>query len=300
MIVDSNNPVTLIVVCFAVVSIVFRALSISATEMTNFRSQTSAPKTLRYVVSENVENGTVIADVMTDAGFRRKYSPIVLEQLEFRFVTSPPLGAPLAVDRKSGDIRICGIVDREIIVSCQDKDVCLLPLDVAVSPGVYFTIIKLTVEISDVNDNSPHFRQVSYSIEVRESTSAGSSFPLPTAYDPDSRLFSIRRYQFDPATEVPNLALSVTSRLDGSLDPRLVVRHQLDRETESEYRLTIWAIDGGQPSLTATADVIVHVIDSNDHSPMFERTVYAVNISENIAIGTVIVRTQVEEYPFTY
>jgi len=296
MIVDSSNPVAVIAACCTLMSIVYDGLSISATEMTtNYRSQTEAPKTLRYVVPENVENSTIIADIMTDAGFRRKYPSIVLEQLEFRFVTSPPLGAPLIVDRKSGDVRICGIVDREIIASCRDKDVCLLALDVAVSPGVYFTIVKLTFEIADVNDNSPHFRQVAYSIEVRESTTAGSSFPLPTAYDPDSRLFGIRRYQFDPETEVPNIALSVTSRADGSLDPRLVVRHQLDRETESEYHLRLWAIDGGQPSLTATADVTVHVIDSNDHSPVFERTVYTVNISENIAIGTVIVRTQVCE-----
>jgi Cadherin-like len=266
----------------------------TATETTYFRSHSiEALSALHYVITENVPNGTVVADVTKDAGFDRKYSLEVLEQLEFRFVTAPPAGAPLVIDRKSGNVRTDGIVDREMISSCRDRDVCLLALDVAVSPGIFFTIVKLSVEISDVNDNAPRFRQSSYTIEVRESTSGGSSFPLPTAVDLDSRLYGIRRYQLDPETDIPELALSVTSRADGSLEPRLVVRHPLDRETEPLYRLKLWAIDGGVPSLVASADIVVYVVDSNDHSPVFERTVYTVNISEDIPVGSLVVSTLV-------
>lgn len=297
---ENSASTTAASVCCVVLLIVAYETSTTATEMTYFRSPTEAPKILRYFVSENVENGTVIAYIISDAGFDRKYTTSIVEQLEFRFVTPPPQGAPLVVDRKLGVIRTDGVVDREVIAPCRDKDVCILSLDVAVSPGIYFTIIKLSVEIADVNDNAPRFRQTSYSIDVRESTSAGSSFPLPTAYDLDSRPFGVRRYQLDPATEIPQLALSVTSRADGSLEPRLIVRQQLDRESESEYRLRLWAVDGGQPGLTATADVTVHVVDSNDHSPVFERALYTVNISEEIAAGTVVVRTRVSLRMATY
>lgn len=288
------TAVVLIAFHYAVISLVFDRRSATATgEMTYFRSQPETPGMLRYVVSENVDNGTAIGDVIADAGFDRKYSPRVVEQLEFRFVTSPPPGAPLVVDRKSGVIRTGGLVDRESIVSCRDRDVCELSLDVAVSPAIYFTIVKVVVEVADVNDNAPYFRQAAYSLDVRESTAAGSSFALPIAVDLDGRLFGVRRYQLDPETETGNLALSVTSRPDGSLEPNLVVRRSLDRETESEYRLRLMAVDGGYPGLTATADVTVHVIDSNDHSPVFDSATYRVNVSEDVRIGTIVVRTRV-------
>lgn len=291
---NNTFPATVVTLYCAVVFVaMFEPSVFVATKMTNFRSQTDTSKTLRYVISENVENGTEVADILSDSALRSKYSPYIIEQLEFRFVTSAPAGASLSIELKSGVIRTAGHVDREAIASCRDKDVCILPLDVTVSPSVYFTIIKLAIEITDVNDNAPHFRQASYIIDIRESTSAGSSFLLPTAYDNDSRLYGVRRYQFDPDSEVHHLALSVMSRADGSLEPKLTLRHQLDREMESEYRLRLWAIDGGYPSLTAVTDIIVNVLDSNDHSPVFERTVYSVNISEDIAVGTLVVRTRV-------
>lgn len=47
----------------------------------------------------------------------------------------------------------------------------------------------------------------------------------------------------------------------------------LDRETRSTYNLTITATDHGKPPLTATAFVIVTVLDENDNSPLFDEQV---------------------------
>jgi len=40
-------------------------------------------------------------------------------------------------------------------------------------------------------------------------------------------------------------------------DVRLVVVGELDRETESVYRASVMAVDGGTPARTGTLDVII-------------------------------------------
>ena len=68
----------------------------------------------------------------------------------------------------------------------------------------------------------------------------------------------------------------------------------MDRETEDQYHVQLIAYDGGSPSRKAMVDLTVTVQDSNDNSPVFEVPPggYTVNISENIAIGTKILRVR--------
>jgi len=49
----------------------------------------------------------------------------------------------------------------------------------------------------------------------------------------------------------------------------LLIQQALDRELKDVHRLTVTAVDAGQPSLTALTTVVVHVLDDNDHSPQF-------------------------------
>lgn len=60
----------------------------------------------------------------------------------------------------------------------------------------------------------------------------------------------------------------------------------LDREVRTGYTLTVIAQDQGHPPLSGTATVEVTVLDINDHSPQFERSVYTADIPEDIPIGS--------------
>jgi len=55
-----------------------------------------------------------------------------------------------------------------------------------------------------------------------------------------------------------------------SLDPRLVVRRPLDRESRALYRRRLVAYDGGRPPRSASVQLTIHILDSNDNSPVFD------------------------------
>lgn len=60
----------------------------------------------------------------------------------------------------------------------------------------------------------------------------------------------------------------------------------LDRETREEYTLEVVATDRGSPILSTTVTVEVKVLDVNDNSPVFSRSSYSVEVSEDAAEGT--------------
>ena len=59
----------------------------------------------------------------------------------------------------------------------------------------------------------------------------------------------------------------------------------LDHESIEHYILTVSASDSGNPVLTATATVYVNVKDINDNPPIIEKSLYEVNIAEDVPIG---------------
>jgi len=259
-------------------------------------SQTDVP--LRYRIVEELAPGTDIADLMIDAGFKRRYTPDVWAQLEFRLLTEPA-PVPLTVGAKTGVLSTSGRVDRERLPSCRGRNRCELTLDVTVRPPRYFQVIKVVVDVRDVNDNAPIFRNASATVGVRESAVPGTSFALPVAADADSPEFGVRVYELldedgtPPGPETEMVALSIVTRRDGSLDPRLVVRRPLDRELRAEYRRRLVAYDGGRPPRSASVDLLIEVLDSNDNSPVFDvprGLGYDVNVTEDVAVGTVLLR----------
>ena len=75
----------------------------------------------------------------------------------------------------------------------------------------------------------------------------------------------------------------------------LVLSSGPDREVALEHHLRVRAGDGGRPRLTAVLDVIVVVVDANDHAPVFERSVYNAEVTENCAAGTTLMRLSADD-----
>lgn len=59
----------------------------------------------------------------------------------------------------------------------------------------------------------------------------------------------------------------------------------LDREYIERYKFTILASDNGLPAATASAIVVVNVIDENDNQPRFNQEIYAFEVLENLPAG---------------
>ena len=56
----------------------------------------------------------------------------------------------------------------------------------------------------------------------------------------------------------------------------------------AEHQLTLTARDGGSPPRSATMEMVVMVIDDNDHAPRFEERQYTFDVLENVPVGSVI------------
>ena len=61
----------------------------------------------------------------------------------------------------------------------------------------------------------------------------------------------------------------------------------VDRETQASYTLFVAARD---PDFTAFTELIIKVLDVNDHKPVFDPLKYNVTISEAVEVGASILK----------
>ncbi|XP_014867692.1 PREDICTED: protocadherin alpha-9-like, partial [Poecilia mexicana] len=142
---------------------------------------------------------------------------------------------------------------------------------------------KLLIEILDVNDNAPEITVTSLINTVKEDASIGTAIALVSVYDKDSGRNGMVN------CEISN---NIPFRLEANYKNyySLIVDGQLDRETAAHYNICISVRDEGNPSLSSTSVILVHVADVNDNKPNFPEDTINVFIKENSPIGAVIKR----------
>ena len=60
--------------------------------------------------------------------------------------------------------------------------------------------------------------------------------------------------------------------------------------------LQLVAYDGGDPPLTGSLNVTVHVVDTNDNPPVFEYEEYEVGVAEDLPVGSTVIQVQPRGY----
>jgi len=181
---------------------------------------------LHYTIPEELPIGHVIADIVTDARLAALYPPEVVVGGELRFTLLTLPAMPVVVDESSGQLITSGRVDREAICTTSgmtSSAPCRVRLDVAVHPVQYFRIVKVAVDVADVNDNDPVFRPAAIVRDISEAASTGSGFVIPTARDADTAEFGVTKYlltDVDGRTAVADgpFGLSISRKLDGSTE----------------------------------------------------------------------------------
>ena len=116
--------------------------------------------------------------------------------------------------------------------------------------------------MEDVNDHVPTFEEKTYSADVKESVSQGSSIITVRASDKDSGKNGEVLYSIKSQSSKPDVFRIEPST--GVISTRL----ELDRELESSHSIIVEAIDQGAPTgrLTASTSVTITVLDENDNS----------------------------------
>ncbi|XP_068392146.1 protocadherin gamma-A11 isoform X4 [Eschrichtius robustus] len=229
---------------------------------------------IRYSVLEETDKGFFVGNISKDLGLE----PRELAERGVRIVSGGKTQL-FALNPRSGSLITADRIDREEL--CEAVSSCFLNLEILVEDTL--KIYGVEVEIMDINDNAPSFREEEVEIKVSEHATPGSRFPLPNARDPDVGMNSLQRYQLNPNNY---FSLQVRGRTDGAKNPELVLEGSLDREKEAAHHLLLTALDGGDPIRQGTVSIRVVVLDVNDHIPKFTQSVYGVSVPENLSSGT--------------
>ena len=125
------------------------------------------------------------------------------------------------------------------------------------------TIATVTVNLTDVNDNSPVFENLpasgKYDADVTEGTGSNTLIISLSASDQDSGSYGSVKF---------SLVDTFGGRFKISDSGQVRTGNtKTDREQSPEYLLTVEAKDGGNPSHTTTTLVHVVILDINDESP---------------------------------
>ncbi|KAG2466047.1 PCD10 protein, partial [Polypterus senegalus] len=233
---------------------------------------------IRYSVPEEQDHGTFVGNIAEDLGLD------ITKLSSRRFQTVPSSRTPyLEVNLENGVLFVNEKIDREEI--CKQSATCLLHLEVFLENPL--ELFRVEIEIVDINDNPPSFPETDITVEISESATPGTRFPLESAFDPDVGTNSLRTYEI---TTNSYFYLDVQTQGDGNKFAELVLEKPLDREQQSVHRYVLTAVDGGLPQRTGTALLVIKVLDSNDNVPVFDQSVYTVSLPENSPVGTLVIQ----------
>uniref|UniRef100_A0A3Q2GHH7 Si:ch73-379j16.2 n=1 Tax=Cyprinodon variegatus TaxID=28743 RepID=A0A3Q2GHH7_CYPVA len=137
-----------------------------------------------------------------------------------------------------------------------------------------------------VNDHYPMFSEKEQTFEIAEHSSPGTRFQLHAARDPDAGINSISTYTL---TSNDHFDIEVIQS-DEEKVPFLVLKKSLDREQKNSHVFILTAADGGKPPKSATLNVSIIVLDTNDNRPSFKKDIFQIEIQEDTSIGATLIR----------
>ncbi|XP_067654493.1 protocadherin Fat 4-like [Haliotis asinina] len=220
-------------------------------------------------VSEDITMGTVVTPFNATDGDHGDDGRIVYSVTSSITDSGAQVPGTFTIDASSGKLRVSGQLDAD-----------------AVTGGVNYYVVNITatdagslprsthgalrVDVTGSNDNPPVWNITILEVHVYENASVGhDAVPLMADdVDGDTVTFSTSHTKF---------------KVDGSM---LKVDQQLDFEQERCHAVVVSATDG---TYSVNQTIVVHVLDSNDETPVVTvtKTIY---IPEEIPVGTDVAR----------
>ncbi|XP_037635368.1 protocadherin beta-16-like [Sebastes umbrosus] len=230
-----------------------------------------------YSIPEEMEKGSLVCNLAQDLGLDFKR----LKSGRAR-IHSGDSAEYIELNRDRGVLLIKERIDRETL--CGETTPCALHLQMILENPM--ELFRITIEITDINDNAPSFESKEKRFEISESAVIGSKFVLDKAIDADIGTNGLQSYSLNPTN---NFALKLESQADGGKKVEMVLQKPLDREHQEQISLLLTALDGGQPRMSGTMQIIINILDVNDNAPVFTKPVYKATITENSPRGTSVI-----------
>nr|XP_061793140.1 protocadherin beta-15-like [Nerophis lumbriciformis] len=204
--------------------------------------------------AENVSPGTEVGIIHVQDQDSEKNGQVrcsVQQNAPFKLVPSIPNYYSLVTT---------GQLDRELV---SDYNITISATDDGSPP--LFSTKSIYLSVGDINDNSPVFKEESYSAQLSENNQADSTLCSVSAQDPDWRQNGSVIYSLLP-TEVNGAPVSSYVSVNGDTGVIHAVR-SFDYEHLRSFQVHIMARDNGSPPLSSNVSVSVFILDVNDNSP---------------------------------
>uniref|UniRef100_A0A8C2GUC5 FAT atypical cadherin 3a n=1 Tax=Cyprinus carpio TaxID=7962 RepID=A0A8C2GUC5_CYPCA len=188
-----------------------------------------------------------------------------------------------SIDKSSGIVVLERLLDREvqssyhITVRASDQGV----------PVRLSSLANITITVLDINDNPPVFERRDYLATLPEDVTVGTEVVQVYAASKDIGTNADIYYNIRSGNQQGHFTININT---GAIS----VSRPLDFESCKDYFLTVEAIDGGTPPLSAVTMVNINLTDVNDNAPVFSRDAYSVSISEDANIGDTVTAEDVD------
>ncbi|KAF4108162.1 protocadherin Fat 3 isoform X1 [Onychostoma macrolepis] len=203
-------------------------------------------------------------------------------EIYYRFLSGNELGK-FSIDDSTGIISVADDLDYEL---CKDFFLNVEAFDGGTPPLRVATIV--TIELLDVNDNSPSFSEDIYNVLISEDVAIGETVTRLFAEDLDSQINGRITYSILKGDRENQFWIDPVTGL-------LKVNKALDRETVSSYSLSVQAFDSGSPAKSTTVNVNIEIADVNDNPPIFSPANASAVIQLNKPAGTTILSLSVSD-----
>ena len=245
---------------------------------------------IEFKIYEEQRVGSPIGNVAAESniGNDNGYTFTILDNTDDKQVKSK-----IHLNSTTGELATAKVINRE--TECSFETVCDISFEVAAN-GYLYRVLSVKISILDMNDNTPKFEESNKHFELSESKPVDYEITLTPATDLDmGENNGVVGYEFSPFSSNTE-DFSLKYEKSGSAESlSLVLVNTLDHETKENYRLLILAKDAGVPIRTGTLTVSIDVLDENDNKPQFLDPVLNVTVTEDIAVGKVIVALQAKD-----
>ncbi|KAE8591215.1 hypothetical protein XENTR_v10018345 [Xenopus tropicalis] len=241
-------------------------------------------------VLESAEVGTVVAEVTAidrDLNPRLEYYIIEILATDDTNSLIPNQQGVFEINFKTGSVMVKSNLNRELVAT---YDITISVYDNAsevVDRSVSAPNAKLTVNILDVNDNTPRFRPfgvTAFTERIVEGATPGTTLISVSAVDPDKGPNGQITYSLH------NLVPAGYLQLEDNMAGKIIANRTVDYEQVQWLNFTVRASDNGSPRRSAEVPVYLQIVDINDNNPIFSQSSYQKPVFEDIQLGATVLQ----------